>query len=514
LVDTGIVFLPFIAMIITNALSSHRAGDDEGNAGLQSLKKVEADFYVMVAVIVFAGIPALPLTLGEMEYVKPALSCADTVETIPGTNTGTTYDRTLAELGDRQGGIPIWWAAVHVLSKSVTAAAVASIPCSNDLASVEYRMANDGIDDPGLRKEIQEFTNDCYRPSKSRLLRSDTSGLTLEELDETNWLGSTYFLAEPGFYNYYYSEAPRADFPFDATRDAGFETNAAIGGHPRCNEWWLDGADGIRAQVLASIDPDVLDDMVYSTDNLIDAATDQTLSQAEREDVFLRKYLAINRVREAVSVDLPMSTGYRDSAAAQAAANSGPSGGGDLISDAMNWGIGAIRDLGVNAIAALGGAVKAPQAIGEGLMIRQGISMFQALAMMVFVVILPFLLVFSQYKLPTLMTLSIIFFGMHFMSFLWALAYWMENNLMNLMTQSEGLGVFAPMTNPVQSGIILWMERFMYIVFPVLYLTGLGWIGVQANALGQQLSGYGGNVGSPGAAGGSVATSVATKGKA
>ncbi|MEM9257660.1 MAG: conjugal transfer protein TraG N-terminal domain-containing protein [Pseudomonadota bacterium] len=513
LVDTGIVFLPFIAMIITNALSSHRAGDDEGNAGLQSLKKVEADFYVMIAVIVFAGIPALSVELGEMEYVRPALTCGDTVETIPGTDTGTTYDRTLAELGDQQGGIPIWWAAIHVLSKSITAAAVASIPCSNDLASVEYRLANDGIDDPGLRKEIQEFTNDCYRRSKSRLLREDTSGLTLEQLDDTNWLGSQFFLTEPGYYNYYYSQDPRADFPFDATRDAGFESSAGVGGHPRCNEWWLDGTDGIRAQVLASIDPDMLDDMVYDTNNLIDAATDQTLSQAEREDVFLRKYLAINRVREAVSVDLPMSTGYRNMGSSQPPVNSDGSVWSSLGS-MFDTTVDFVVDTIETGIAAAGGIIKAPSGIGEGVMIRQGISMFQSLALMVFVIILPFLMVFSQYKLSTLMTLTIIFFGMHFMTFLWAVAFWMENNLMNLLTQSEGLGAFAPMTNPVQSGIILWMERFMYIIFPMLYLASLGWVGISAGTFATQMQNYGNSAAAPGAAGGNLVTTAATKGKA
>ena len=37
LVDTGIVFIPIITMVVGNILSSHRAGDDEGSAAIQSL---------------------------------------------------------------------------------------------------------------------------------------------------------------------------------------------------------------------------------------------------------------------------------------------------------------------------------------------------------------------------------------------------------------------------------------------------------------------------------------------
>ena len=42
LVDTGIVFIPIIAMVLGHVLESHKGGDDEGSAAIQSLKKIEA----------------------------------------------------------------------------------------------------------------------------------------------------------------------------------------------------------------------------------------------------------------------------------------------------------------------------------------------------------------------------------------------------------------------------------------------------------------------------------------
>ena len=123
LVDTGIVFIPIITMVVSNILASHKAGDDEGSAAIQSLKKIEAEFFALLGVIVFAAIPVLEVDLGEMRYVKPALRCGTVVAVIPGNDTQTTYDRTLAEIGGQTGAIPIWWAAMHTLSKAVTAAA-------------------------------------------------------------------------------------------------------------------------------------------------------------------------------------------------------------------------------------------------------------------------------------------------------------------------------------------------------------------------------------------------------
>ena len=38
------------------------------------------------------------------------------------------------------------------------------------------------------------------------------------------------------------------------------------------HQWWSDAAKGVRRKVLDSIDPTVLDDMVYDADNLITAS--------------------------------------------------------------------------------------------------------------------------------------------------------------------------------------------------------------------------------------------------
>ena len=499
LLDTALVFVPFITMIVGNIVSSRRAGDDEGSAAIQSLKKIETDLYMMVGVIVFAAIPVLDVALGEMTYVKPALDCAVPAETIDGTATGTTYDGVLTTLGGETGKAPIWWGALHTLSKAVVSASIAGLPCANDVSSVGYKLAGDKIGPPELRKELGDFTRDCYKASKSRLQRMDTSSLTPEQRNDTLWLGSQYFRTTDGFYNKYYSYDPRASYPFNASRDAGFEDDSGTGGHPTCNEWWSDASNGLRIKTLDSVDPTLLNEMVYGAPNLMDTLLSTTLSTTEKEDAFLRKYLELQEVNLGLAGS-SVSTGYRVSNI-------------EAASGLMDTMLGFAADLATAGVAAIGAVIEAPGAVIEGYAIRNGISMIQSLVLMMLVVMLPFLMLFSQYKISTVFTLSIIFFSVHLLSYVWAIAFWVENNMLTAMLDGGGLSVFTPGDNLTQTTLMWFMERFLYVILPMIVLASLGWAGISAGTLGSQIQSFGGKAGAVGGSGVKAVKTVATKGK-
>ncbi|MDE2639118.1 MAG: conjugal transfer protein TraG, partial [Chloroflexota bacterium] len=54
--DTGIVYLPFFAIVARNVMESRRGGDDEGSAAIQSLKKSEVDVVVALVVLFLAAV--------------------------------------------------------------------------------------------------------------------------------------------------------------------------------------------------------------------------------------------------------------------------------------------------------------------------------------------------------------------------------------------------------------------------------------------------------------------------
>lgn len=512
LASSGIVYLPFLIMIASHIIHSRKAGDDEGSAAIQSLKRIETDLVIMVLVLSLCVIPVKDVALNEMRYTKPALDCQLAEQIINGDDTDTAFDQLLSapEIGGQTGRIPVWWAVIHIVSKSVTSASIAGLPCVYDLASVETTLANDNIEDPQLHKELRDFMKDCYMPSKAKLINRDPTDITPTVAEETNWLGSEYFLNTNGYYNTYYSQTPRQDWPYLASRDAGFEADQSVGGHPNCNDWWSNGSIGLRRQVLDSINNDIRDKLIYSTDSLLNYLFDSNTTQ-ENENVLLRKYLAITTDKHSYTgATGNLATTYSVSSAEryQERANDGPLG---ILS-----GIGAAArafttDTATTAMAAVGAAITIPSAMAEGEMIREGVSIFQGILLMMFILLLPFLQVFGLYKPSTVLTLSVIFFALHFFSFLFAMAFWVDNNLMTVLLDGS---IFAPVTNPTQAMILLWTQRFMYLLFPMIYLTAMGWIGFNFGQIGREMSMINSKASEVGKKGGEVSSAALTKGAA
>ncbi len=483
---SGLVAIPFIVVLVSNISSSKRAGDDEGSAGIQSLKKTEIDIVLMIGVIFLAAVPFSTVNLSEMHYAKPAYDCsvADQIAngapaTVSGNATGTTYDATLQTLSGETGRIPVWWSAMHVLTKAVVAASIASIPCTGDLAAVNMQLENDSFTDPRVAKEVQEFIGDCYMPAKSQFIRQDKSVLTTEERDSINYLGSSYFANTPGYYDKFYSRKPRDDWAFDAVRDGGYEHHSPAG-HPTCKEWWDDSSSGIRGKVLKAVDQDIIDEHVYNTNNLVQQSTRNNLNVVDREDVYLRKVLAIQNSRANIS-------GYTNDVSVSYAPKR-DFNGLQNIADTT----GSMLLEGASTVAAsIGMVVSAPSNLAGGVVIREGVSIFVSIILMMFVVVLPFLMLFSLYKLSTLLTLTLVFFSLHFFYFLWAVAFWVDNSLIAaIMSSPNGSGVFTAVTNPVQTSIIVWSQRILYVAFPMIWMSSLTWVGIRAaNALSQSLSG-------------------------
>ena len=432
LADSGVVYIPFIVILFTNIVSSRRAGDDEGSAALQSLKKSETDIVIAIVILFIAAVPFSNVTLGQMQFTRPTVDCrvvdniANGTEqaTVAGGNTGTSYDRVLATIGGQAGRIPIWWGFVHVLTKSVVAGSVASIPCAGDMSAVHMTLENEKIDDPRVNREVQEFINDCYMPSKSQFLRLENANPAPAVVDETNYLGSTFFQNNAQYYNKFYSSKARPDWAWNAARDGGYETDQAVGGHPNCNEWWTDAAVGLRQKILGAVNPRIIDEYITRPRNLIQAASAGVLNLQQRQDVFLRKFLAIKNSQANIS-------GWGNNLSTSYSTSSSERIGQGISTGGVVGGIGAVLREGgkvgldnlLTTVAGVGAAISAPGHLAAGIAVREGSTIFLSLILMIFVCVLPFLMVFSLYRLAMLMTLSLVFFSLHFAYVLWGIAF-------------------------------------------------------------------------------------------
>ena len=230
----------------------------------------------------------------------------------------------------------MWWAAVHVVSKAVVAAGTAAVPCTGDVVRLSMSLGSDTVDDPLLLRELADFTADCHRPALARMHRASAAAGHLMA-----YVGSAYFLDTAGFYDVLYSRRDRPAFARDPARDAGLE-----GAHPTCREWWRDGANGLRARLLAEIEPTTRDELIYHPGALL-RAQHPGESTAALEDRLLQRFLAHRSGQRigvsSVSYEPGVAESYRMGAQSyQSVAGGLVHATADVIDDVLSMGAAAV----------------------------------------------------------------------------------------------------------------------------------------------------------------------------
>lgn len=116
LTQTGLVYLPFIGMILRNVTESYIAHRDTGQIALRTM---ELNLIVTLLFILFAASPCIPVSANAIAY-SPVCG-SDQGETYHAGDTGTTYDKAFSIPTDSPT-IPIWWYAVISISEGITRA--------------------------------------------------------------------------------------------------------------------------------------------------------------------------------------------------------------------------------------------------------------------------------------------------------------------------------------------------------------------------------------------------------
>ena len=99
--------------------------------------------------------------------------------------------------------------------------------------------------------------------------------------------------------------------------------------------------------------------------------------------------------------------------------------------------------------------------------VREAAPIVQALLLMVLVMLLGFLMVFSSYSIQAIAVASVAYFGIKFWTALWAVAYWVDNHMIDAMTPKEN-GMVAAVAYAIGLGDNQWLFNFitstLYIV--------------------------------------------------
>ena len=456
LVSSGVFALPFVAIIIQEWLKARAEGADEGNKGVLSSMRIENRVWVAIVVVMFAGIPFIDVDLSMIRF-DTSRSAQCQVNMPQPSDTG--WSQSFTTLNNQSAKVPVWWAFMHTVSRAVTGASIAAIPCGTDLRQMRIEVDATRIDDPVLAQEVADFTHDCYGPARAKLFMNRPA-LDEAQMHDVTWIGSRFFLDSVGYYDTYRANTPRDGWPYDSNRDAGLAQMPSGAGYPTCRQWWSDGGTGLRARLLGQVDPGLLTRL---------AGWAGFMSRTEVDDSVIRAIASPRQQK------LNQGAVYADY-------------GGEIEKTLPNIVTRAAGDVGL-AVGSLGFFPAMD-------VVRQALPMVLSLLKMALVICIPLVLVIGTYDLKTVITVSVVQFAVFFVDFWFQLARWIDSTILDAL-YGWGWGWNRPLSNfdPIMGlnnafgdMLLNFVMATMFLVLPTFWVAALGWAGVKAGVVAQNLA--------------------------
>ncbi|VVM79812.1 hypothetical protein PS664_02224 [Pseudomonas fluorescens] len=472
LIASGVIALPFFAIVLQEWLRARTEGADEGNKGVLSTLRVENRVWVAIVVVMFAGIPFIPVDLSTLEYDNSRSSqCQINVATPQETRWSSAF----TVLNNQSAYVPVWWFFMHALSKALTGAAVAAIPCGTDLRQMRMEIDATRINDPVLAQEVADFSHDCYGPARAKLFMNRPE-LDEGQMDDINWIGSNYFLSSLGYYDSYRTKTPRSAWPYDSNRDAGLARVPSGGGYPTCRQWWSESEAGLRSRLLAQVDSELLSSL---------GRWAGFLSKNQVDDALIR---AIAAPRQQTLNRGQVYTDY----------------GGQVDMKTSNIAARGAADFGLTM-----GSLGFFPAMD---VVRQALPMVLSFLKMALTICIPLVLVIGTFELKALVTISCVQFALFFVDFWFQLARWIDSTILEaLYGWSSPQSNFNPLmglNNSFGDMLLNFVMAMMFLILPTFWITALTWVGVHAGGALQGLTTGVGDAKAAGASGVSVASRV------
>ena len=105
LVASGVFALPFLAIILQEWLRARADGADEGNKGVLSAMRIENRVWVAIVVILFAGIPLVPVDLNTLQFDE---SRSNQCQVRVASPSETGWSNAFTTLNNQSAEVPVW----------------------------------------------------------------------------------------------------------------------------------------------------------------------------------------------------------------------------------------------------------------------------------------------------------------------------------------------------------------------------------------------------------------------
>ncbi|MBG4803395.1 conjugal transfer protein TraG N-terminal domain-containing protein, partial [Pseudomonas aeruginosa] len=120
-------------------------------------------------------------------------------------------------------------------------------------------------------------------------------------------------------------------------------------------------------------------------------------------------------------------------------------------------------------------------------MVRQALPMVMSFLKMAMVICIPMVLVIGTYQLKVAMTMTVVFFAMMFVDFWFQLARYIDSTILDAFYGSGSPHLsFDPvmgLNTATQDAILNFVMGAMFIILPLLWITAVGWSGIQTGAI-------------------------------
>ena len=493
LVGTGIVFLPFLGILIDNWREPAEGGEFGTVTGL-SLRRMELELFIALLVVVLAGQPAAltPLNAAALNYTPPPTLIDPTPSTATVAAPQSTYGSTGFTGSPATVNLPVWWYAVLSMTSGFNHAVVEGLPSAADLRTYEQQARLATIADPRLRQEVSDFFSQCYIPARSKYQAERPATAAVSAVlasngpDDPDWMGSQVYRAMPGYYDTLRPTMQISGWAYDPARDTEYDAaSPPTWGKPTCKQWWEEGTIGLRQKLIAEADA-----TSAGLSGLV-VAIAPALASEQQHDAVARTVLA----------NAPPSWSSND----LVANNAGSMG---WLSTAENFVKGGLASGGVVTTSAMFSVTMTA--------ILQALPMVQAVLLLGIYALLPLIVVLSRYSLSMMVVGAMAIFTVKFWSVLWYLAMWVDQNLIRSMYPDVNvfLQIFAnPGEHDIKRLLLNMITTSLYLGLPLLWSGMMAWVGIH---IGRSLSTVQSEFSRPaqdaGRQGGSIGKSLVTKG--
>ena len=494
LVGTGIVFLPFLGILIDNWREPAQGGEFGTVTGL-SLRRMELELFIALLVVVLAGQPAAltPLNAASLNYTPPPTLIDPTPPTATVAAPQSTYGSTGFTGSPATVNIPVWWYAVLSMTSGFNHAVVEGLPSAADMRTYEQQARLATIADPRLRQEVSDFFSQCYIPARSNYQAERPSTAAVNALlttygpDDPDWMGSHVYRDTPGYYDTLRATTQVSGWAYNAARDTEYDPAAPpTWGRPYCKQWWEDASIGLREKMINEADA-----TSAGFSGLV-VAIAPALASEQQNDAVARTVLA----------NAPPSWSNND----LVAHNSGSTG---LLNTVENVAKGGLASGGVVAASALFSVTMTA--------VLQALPMVQAVLLLGIYALLPMIVVLSRYSISMMVIGAMAIFTVKFWSVLWYLALWVDQNL--ILSMYPDVNVFLQMfANPgehdIKRMLLNMITTSLYLGLPLLWSGMMAWAGVK---IGRSIESATSPLKAPaqeaGNQGGRIGKTLATKGQ-